>query len=345
MKGRDQYVERYKDIDRSSRCKFHLDSGGGQPGIPICRLSAGLLYGRRSPRWNPLESHKFYFRITRQNISLYPWGILSKSLGALKFSNATFLAIAILLFIYQPLPSINQLGHRPVNFTGVVITSPVPGAPGGNLPARFESLVAPGNSSIPVANFDEQLGMTFTQNFSVLSYNVTAVKQQDLNGFGPAYLLNGLSNLGYWYQVGISWDWPFLGGGHSSGFGFNFEVFSFNGLLIFPQNAGGLVNFSGSVNPGDNVGLSLMFNGANVTMQAVDWETSAVANIGYSAFWSESIRRLSAFYFEPERIFHRTNDRAVSRRPVQRKRAEGHLFRFERFLRVDVGRRIQRKHQ
>ncbi len=184
-----------------------------------------------------------------------------------------------------------------------MITSPVPGAPGGNLPARFESLVAPGNSSIPVANFDEQLGMTFTQNFSVLSYNVTAVKQQDLNGFGPAYLLNGLSNLGYWYQVGISWDWPFLGGGHSSGFGFNFEVFSFNGSSIFPQNAGGLVNFSGSVNPGDNVGLSLMFNGANVTMQAVDWETSAVANIGYSSFGANqfvgsphSISNLKGFF-------------------------------------------------
>jgi hypothetical protein len=145
-------------------------------------------------------------------------------------------------------------------------------------------LAAPGNSSIPVANFDEQLGLTFTQNFSDLSNNVTAVKQQDLYGYGPAYLLNGLSNLGYWYQVGISWDWPFLSGGHASGFGFNFEVFSFNGSSIFPQSAGGLVNFSGSVNPGDNVELSLMFNGANVTMQAVDWDTKAVASVGYSSF-------------------------------------------------------------
>jgi len=164
------------------------------------------------------------------------------------------------------------------------VSGAVPAAPSGNLPARFNSLVSPRNSSIPAANFDEQLGMTFTQNFSVLSYNVTAVKQQDLYGYGPAYLLNGLSNLGTWYQVGISWDWPFLNGGHASGFGFNFEVFSLNGSSIFPQNAGGLVNFSGSVNPGDNVGLSLMFSGANVTMQAVDWETKAVASVGYSSF-------------------------------------------------------------
>ena len=49
-------------------------------------------------------------------------------------------------------------------------------------------------SPLPVANYDEQLGITFTQNFASLAYNVTAVPQIDSNGYGPAYLLNGLSN-------------------------------------------------------------------------------------------------------------------------------------------------------
>ncbi|HVB12967.1 MAG TPA: hypothetical protein VNE86_07520, partial [Nitrososphaerales archaeon] len=72
-----------------------------------------------------------------------------------------------------------------------------------------------GNATTSVASvaYDEQLGITFTQSFASISYNVSAVAQQDVNGYGPAYLLNGLSNVGYWYQIGLSWDWPQLSGG------------------------------------------------------------------------------------------------------------------------------------
>jgi hypothetical protein len=156
-------------------------------------------------------------------------------------------------------------------------------SPRASLPARLNNAPAPVNSSFPTANFDEQLGFTFTQNFSGLSYNVTAVEQQDIYGYGPAYLLNGLSNLGYWYQVGLSWDWPIASGGYAAGFGFNYEVFAPNGTSIYPQNAGGLENFSGSVNPGDRIGLSLAFSTADVVMQAVDWETGSIASAVYNS--------------------------------------------------------------
>ena len=93
-----------------------------------------------------------------------------------------------------------------------ILSSPVPMQSGGGLrhpqndllPISTTSQVS---SSIPPANYDEQLGTTFTQNFASITYNVTAVAQSDTNGYGPAYLLNGLGSTGYWYQVGISYDW------------------------------------------------------------------------------------------------------------------------------------------
>src|ERR1017187_3147568 len=84
------------------------------------------------------------------------------------------------------------------------------------------------------ANYDEQLGVAFTQNFTSLKYNVTAVEQTDPTlGTGPAYLLNGLSNTGYWYQVGLSWNWS-PGTNPGTGFGVNYEVFDSSGNSIFP---------------------------------------------------------------------------------------------------------------
>jgi hypothetical protein len=135
------------------------------------------------------------------------------------------------------------------------------------------------------ANYDEQLGLTFTQNFTSLSYNVTAVEQTDPTlGTGPAYLLDGLSNTGYWYQVGLSWNWS-PGTNPGTGFDVNYEVFDSSGNSIFPTNGdGGILAFSGAVAPSDIVTLSLGFtNSSQVIMMAEDANTGAVAQITYSA--------------------------------------------------------------
>ncbi|MGD1054482.1 MAG: hypothetical protein ABR867_00150 [Nitrososphaerales archaeon] len=130
--------------------------------------------------------------------------------------------------------------------------------------------------------YDEQLGSTFTQNFTSLAYNVTAVAQTDpTNEAGPAYLLNGLSNKGYWYQVGLSYSWD---PSWSAGFAFIYEVFNPSGNSIFPSSGGGgLQTFSGPVNAGDEVLLSLNYTSGNVVMYAYDWNTSASSSITYSA--------------------------------------------------------------
>ena len=138
------------------------------------------------------------------------------------------------------------------------------------------------SSMIPPANYDEQLGTTFTQSFTSIAYNLTAVEQSDSNGYGPAYLLNGLGSTGYWYQVGLSYDWPYVAGGYNPGFAMIYEVFSSTGGSVFPSSGGG--GLTGiSVNPGDLILLSLYFSGRSVVMLAKDWNTSSTASETYGA--------------------------------------------------------------
>jgi len=112
--------------------------------------------------------------------------------------------------------------------------------PHHTLPGNVPLANSPGlPSSLAPANYDEQIGMTFTQSFSSMAWNVTAVAQSDTNGYGPAYLLNGLSTAGYWYQVGISYDWPYAAGGYNPGFHLSYNVFDSTGHVVLPSNGGG----------------------------------------------------------------------------------------------------------
>ncbi|HME19142.1 MAG TPA: hypothetical protein VKF15_05370, partial [Nitrososphaerales archaeon] len=173
----------------------------------------------------------------------------------------------------QPLPTVQTKLAIPPSGPPSNLVSKVPGSPG----------VPPSTSSDPT--YDEQLGTTFTQDFTAILYNVTAVEQTDsASGAGPAYFLNGLSNTGYWYQAGLSYDWPRLDGGHSIGFYMNYEVFDTAGNSIFPLFGGGLGNFSGTVNQGDTVALNLYFtNSSQVVMLAKDQNTGAFASREFSA--------------------------------------------------------------
>ncbi|MGC8970248.1 MAG: PKD domain-containing protein [Conexivisphaera sp.] len=154
--------------------------------------------------------------------------------------------------------------------------------------ARFAAALptaSPHQSSLPPAYYDEQLGESLTQDFTSLAINVTAVEQADSYGYGPAYLLNGLSNTGYWYQVGLSYDWPYQNNvGYNPGFNMFYEVWNPSDDSVFPSSGGGgILSFSGPVNPGDEVSLYLYFSGGNVVMMAYDWNTGANATETYSA--------------------------------------------------------------
>jgi len=104
---------------------------------------------------------------------------------------------------------------------------------------------------------DEQVGITFTRDFIALVFNVTAVPFTGPSGVGPRYLVNGLTSIGYWYQVGLAYNWLFDLGGVNPGFNMLYEVFDSRGPSIEPYNGGGLQSFNGSINAGDVVTLSL----------------------------------------------------------------------------------------
>ncbi|MDA4115300.1 MAG: hypothetical protein OK442_01940 [Thaumarchaeota archaeon] len=153
-------------------------------------------------------------------------------------------------------------------------------------PASMGLAAAPGVEALqpsPSPAYDEQLGTTFTQDFSSLAYNVTALGQADADGYGPGYLLNGLTPNGYWYQVGVSYHWPDSDGSYYQGFGFSYQVYGPTGVSLYPTKGAGLDAFSGTVNSGDIVLLSLTFTGSSVVMQAQDENTSAVAVTTYSS--------------------------------------------------------------
>jgi len=121
---------------------------------------------------------------------------------------------------------------------------------------------------------------TFPTTTGKLSFNLTAVPQTDSSSFGPAYLLNGLSDSGYWYQVGLAYNWPLASGtSYVSGFHFIWEVFYPNGSTNNPV----LSRVPDRVNQGDTVRLSLSFSGSNVVMDTLDYNTGASSSHSYTA--------------------------------------------------------------
>lgn len=137
-------------------------------------------------------------------------------------------------------------------------------------------------SSSLTGYYDEQLGMTLRENFTALSINVTAVRQCASEGDGPAYLLNGLSDRGYWYQVGLASNWGTPGQPWLPGFVALYAVFAPNGTEVFPQS-GNVVWKSMPVNPGDIVSLKLHVSGGNVVMQVLDSALGLSNSTSYTA--------------------------------------------------------------
>ena len=164
-----------------------------------------------------------------------------------------------------------------VSVSSAVVSPPFKGLP------TFHPQGLPLARANPYLTYDEQAGTTFTQDFTSLAFNVSAVAQTGLDGVGPAYLLNGLSNAGYWYQVGLSWKWPSANDVPLPGFSMNFEVFDQSGFSVFPTTGGGGID-SVQVNAGDLVVLTLNFAGTDVFMQATDWNTTSSATESYPAF-------------------------------------------------------------
>jgi hypothetical protein len=189
---------------------------------------------------------------------------------------------AFLIIVFLIVPPINALAGNDVLKTtnSSYAFQHAPARPPGSLALSPSPLLS---LSLGGPSYDEQIGLSFCQNFAALAYDVVAVAQTDSSGYGPAYLLNGVTNMGYWYQVDLQYCWPTSTLGiwyPASGFQFGYEVFNPSGNSILEGNVG----FSGSVNKGDTVLLNLYFTATGqVEMLASDQNTGAHAFETYSA--------------------------------------------------------------
>jgi hypothetical protein len=143
-----------------------------------------------------------------------------------------------------------------------------------------------GAAKTGLALYDQQEFLILGRNSTSMDYNVTAIAQNDSYGFGPYYIVNGLTDRDFWYQVGISWNPGITYSTHRDGFYAFFEVWNASeGISVFPVGGtGGVGNFSGAVHSGDVISLQLSFASGNVTMQIHDIETGAVAAGSYFAY-------------------------------------------------------------
>jgi len=146
------------------------------------------------------------------------------------------------------------------------------------------TFLASGTSNL--ASYDEQMGLTFADNFTSLAYEVMAIPQADADGLGPDYLLNGLSNTGYWYQVGLAYNWETeTGTSYTQGFQATYEVFSPSGISVFPvAGGGGSLALSGPIYQNDRVLLGMFFSEGDVVLSVDDATTGAYSSKSFSAY-------------------------------------------------------------
>lgn len=133
----------------------------------------------------------------------------------------------------------------------------------------------------PAAEYDEQAVLFEPESVQSLETNVTVSSEKDSNGFGAAFLLNGFTQDGYWYQVGVAFDWG-AGSGYLSGFGFIYEVWApaNRSLVLCLQHV--------NVSPGDTVRLGLSFSQSNVMLTMSDMQTSAHYEATFDAMGATS---------------------------------------------------------
>jgi hypothetical protein len=138
----------------------------------------------------------------------------------------------------------------------------------------------------PVA-YDLQAAYVAGSGGNSISYQVNAVAQSANCPLGFAYFVNAYTNDSgnlNWYQAGLSYDW---GGGtfSSSGWGLAYEVWGPNGDSIFPTASpgAGVASFSGALNSGDPVVVTLSLGAGGVSFAAEDSTTHASASESYAA--------------------------------------------------------------
>lgn len=131
--------------------------------------------------------------------------------------------------------------------------------------------------------YDLQLGMSLTENLTKLSYNITTTSQENTSIIRTAYLLNGLTDIGYWFQFGLAWNWN-----GSNGFSTVYEIWSPNGTSISPGDGFPVMgNFDLKISEGDTINISISIYSNNILIKANDLDSGATFAIILPSFGSK----------------------------------------------------------
>jgi hypothetical protein len=166
---------------------------------------------------------------------------------------------------------------------GIVVVLSIWGpALGADICRGYQDLLS-GTQGLPTdaqteAVYDEQVSLIETVSSPTLETNVTVSSSTDSDGYGPGFLLNGLTESGYWYQTGVAFNWPRGSSGHASGPAFFYDVLAPNGnaLVIGLQRI--------QLNSGNHVQILLRIQRGSVVMQVQNSQTCVSAADSYSAF-------------------------------------------------------------
>src|SRR5438552_10538204 len=136
-------------------------------------------------------------------------------------------------------------------------------------------------------SYVEALILAINSTLTHVEFNVTALAQCSDSAIGPGYILAGRSDQGYWYEVGLAWNWPVSldpNGGVANGFHSIYAAYSPSGTS---QNINGhtdILNLLNGVNDGDLVQLGLSISNNDVLMSVHDWNSSITDRLSTSAY-------------------------------------------------------------
>jgi hypothetical protein len=118
----------------------------------------------------------------------------------------------------------------------------------------------------PSPVYDEQAILFDPISTTSVSSAVNVSTQADVNGYGAAFLVNALSTTGYWYQVGVAYDWGW-NSGYLPGFAFIYAMFAPGEGTNAPT---ALCMERVSLQSGVPVGLAIQMNGGTVLLSMSD---------------------------------------------------------------------------
>lgn len=135
--------------------------------------------------------------------------------------------------------------------------------------------------------YSEALILAVNSTLTHVEFNVTALEQCSDDDIGPGYILAGLTDQGYWYEVGLAWNWPISldpSGGVANGFHSIYSSYTASGTIQKINGYTNTLNMLKGVNDGDLVQLGLSISNGDILMSVHDWNSEITDRLSTSAY-------------------------------------------------------------